>query len=96
MTIERPMFPLCPEPAEPLSSLRLIGPEREMVAALLGFVACGLAYGSTLDQMQSIALDELERARKIAAKNQPRKFWIEGSRLVSSVGAPSSGEGIRS
>ena len=62
-------------PADGLSSLRLVGPEREMVAALLGFVACGLAYGSTLDQMEAIALDELERARKAAAKKQ-RYRWI--------------------
>ena len=85
-----------PGPADRLSSLRLTGPERKIVAALLGFVACGLAYGSTLDQMQAIALDELERARKLAAKHQPRKFWIEGSRLVSSLAASAPGEAVRS
>jgi hypothetical protein len=78
-------------PADRLSSLRLIGPEREMVAALLGFVACGLACGSTLDQMQAIAFAELERARKLAAKNQRRTFRIEGSRIVSSLAASTPG-----
>ena len=55
--------------------LRLDDPDRNTVAALLSFVACGLACGSTLEQMQAIALDELERARKAAAKKQ-RFRWV--------------------
>jgi hypothetical protein len=63
-----------PQPAEDTALLRPDDPDREMVAALLGFVAYGLAYGSTLEEMQAIALDELERARQLAAKQRRRKF----------------------
>ena len=64
-----------PSLADGLPLLRPVGPEREMVAALLRFVACGLTFGSTLDEMEAVALDELERARKLAAKQQ-RYRWI--------------------
>jgi hypothetical protein len=58
-----------PKPAEGIAALRLAGPERERVAALLGFVACGLEYGSTLQDMEAVAFDELERARRSAEKS---------------------------
>jgi hypothetical protein len=41
-----------PKSAEHTTLLRLDGPDRKMVAALLAFVTCGLACGSTLEQME--------------------------------------------
>jgi hypothetical protein len=78
MTIERPMFPPRAAPAYslvPQAEIELRPREREMVAALLGFVVCGLEYGSTLEEMKAVVLDELERARKAAAKKQ-RCRWV--------------------
>jgi hypothetical protein len=61
------------EPAYSLASqaeVQLRSRDREMVIALLAFVACGLKYGSPLEEMEAVALDELERARKLAAQKQ--------------------------
>ncbi len=63
----------------------------ELTAALLGFVACGLQFGASLEEMETAVFDELERARKLAAKNQRRTFRIEGSRIVSSVAVSAPG-----
>jgi hypothetical protein len=41
-----------------------------MVAALLGFVACGLECGSTLEEMEAVAFDEMDRARQSAEKSR--------------------------
>jgi hypothetical protein len=74
MTIERPMFPPRAESMDsflPQTALhQLQRPEREIVAALLGFVACGLQFGSTLEEMEAIVLDEVERARRSAEKSR--------------------------
>ena len=67
------MFPPRAEPAYTFvrqAEVQLRPRDRETVAALLGFLACGLKYGSSLDQMQAIVLDELERARKAAEKDR--------------------------
>jgi hypothetical protein len=69
--IDQPMFPPRAEPAYSFvrqTEVQLRPWERETVAALLGFVVCGLKCGSTLEQMQAIAMDELERSRKAAEK----------------------------
>ena len=62
-------------PADGIALLRLVGPEREIVAALLAFVACGLTCGSTLDQMEAVAFNELLRAGKLAAQKRHYR-WI--------------------
>jgi hypothetical protein len=41
-----------------------------MVAALLGFVASGLGFGSTLQDMEAVAFNELERARRSAERHR--------------------------
>jgi hypothetical protein len=77
MTIERPMFPPRAEPAYSFvrqTEVQLRPWERETVAALLGFVVCGLKCGSTLEQMQAIAMDELERSRKAAEKSRRQEL----------------------
>jgi hypothetical protein len=63
------------KPAGRAAVLRLDGPDRQMVAALLAFVACGLTCGSTLEQMEAVAFDELLRAGRLAAKKHHYK-WI--------------------
>jgi hypothetical protein len=74
MTIERPMFPPraeCVDSFLPQTVLHQLRPkEQEMVAALLGFVACGLGCGSTLEQMEAVAFVEIERARQSAEKSR--------------------------
>ena len=47
----------------------------EICAVGLSIFQRGLTFGSTLDEMEAVALDELERARKLAAKQQ-RYRWI--------------------
>jgi hypothetical protein len=77
MTIERPMFPPHAEPAYSFvrqAEVQLRPWERKTVAALLGFVVCGLKCGSTLEQMQAIAMDELERSRKAAEKSRRQEL----------------------
>lgn len=69
----RPM--VFPKSAERTALLRLAAADREIVAALLAFVACGLACGSTLDQMEAVAFNELLRAGKLAAKKRHYR-WI--------------------
>jgi hypothetical protein len=57
--------------------------DRETVIALLAFVACGLKYGSTLEEMVAVVHEELDRARKLAAKQRRRKFDLAGPVLAS-------------
>jgi hypothetical protein len=59
-----------PRPVDCIASLRLTGPERELLAALLGYVAWGLEYGKTLQEMEAAALLELERAHQSAEKSR--------------------------
>jgi hypothetical protein len=61
--------------------LRLDGPDRDTVKALLSFVAFGLAHRSNLDQIEAIALNEIERARKAAAKKSNASGGSFRSRL---------------
>jgi hypothetical protein len=73
MTLQRPMFPPRVESVDsflPQTLHQLRPKEREMVAALLGFVACGLECGSTLEEMEAVAFDEMDRARQSAEKSR--------------------------
>jgi hypothetical protein len=89
----RPM--VLPKSAERTALLRLDGPDRQMVAALLAFVACGLACGSTLDQMQAVAFDELLRAGKLASKKRHYR-WLIPATAAEKAKASSRAAAVRS
>ncbi len=61
-----------PNPVGSIASLRLNGSERELLAALLGYIVWGLEYGRTFVEMETAAFQELELARRSAEQNRRR------------------------
>jgi hypothetical protein len=90
----RPM--VFPKSAERTALFRLVGPEREIVAALLAFVACGLTCASTLEQMEEVAFDELHRAGKLASKKRHYRWFIPATAAEKAAKASSPAAAVRS
>jgi hypothetical protein len=73
------------KPTDGIALLRLTGSERQTVAALLGYVAWGLEYGRTLEEMEVAALQEIERAHRSEEKSRRQALRRSQLSIVTAI-----------